>query len=385
MAATVVALRGAVVTSPWGSTTLIPALRGNGPSRQPQAEVWFGAHPANPSHRRIDGQLQPLGADVDGEDPGVLLKLLAAASPLSIQVHPDAAQAATGFAREEQAGIPAGQRNYRDRSAKPELLRALTQMSILCGLRSAGESWRILSSLVPRGLDDVLAQLSKGDTALAQVVESILRAPPTTTRTRLGALAAGLDAAEDHAADVALARDLLARFPDDPGVLVAMLMRRITLEPGEAVFVPPGVMHAYLEGLGVELMAPSDNVVRAGLTGKHVDVDELLRIADLRPGGDPRVGRLQGAGAFGWHRFLSPTDAFVLDEAEVDGPMALERAGTGPSMILCTAGRVTVRASDGSSAVLTPVRAAHLASDMVPVRLSGRGQVFHARAGRPTG
>jgi mannose-6-phosphate isomerase len=382
MVGTVVELRGAVVAAAWGSTELIPALRGNRPSRQRQAEVWFGGHPAHPASLRIDGVLQPLDR-VDGiAPPPVLLKLLAAASPLSIQAHPDRAQAEAGFAAEEAAGVPVEQRTYRDRSAKPELLRALTRMRLLCGLRAAGESWRVLSSLVPRGIDDVLAVLAKGDAALPQAVGLILRAPGPVTRSWLAALRAGIEADTGPAEDVALARELLERFPDDAGVLVALLMRRIVLAPGEAVFVPPGVLHAYLDGLGVEVMAPSDNVVRGGLTVKKVDVDELLRIAELRPGDDPRVGSLVGAGPTGWRRHLAPTDAFVLDEAQVDGPLALERAGSGPSMLLCTAGRVHVRAADGSSVVLTPVRAAYLAADVVPVHLSGRGQVFHVRAGR---
>lgn len=379
---TVVELRGAVVSSAWGSTELIPALRGNRPSRAPQAEVWFGGHPANPSAVRIDGDLQPIDR-VDGlEAPPVLLKLLAAAAPLSIQAHPDRVQAEAGFAREDAAGIPIEERTYRDRSAKPEMLRALTPMRLLCGLRGAGESWRLLSELVPSGLDDVLAVLAKGDAALPQAVGLVLRAPEQVTRSRLASLLAGLDAHVGHEEDVALARELLARFPGDPGVLVALLMRRVALAPGEAIFVPPGVLHAYLEGLGVELMAPSDNVVRGGLTVKKVDVDELLRIADLRASGDPRVGSLVGAGPPGWRRHQTPTDAFVLDEAEVDGALAVVRSGAAPSVLLCTAGRVTVRGSDGSSVVLTPVRAAYLAADVVPVRLSGRGQVFHAQAGR---
>jgi mannose-6-phosphate isomerase len=273
---TVVELRGAVVSSAWGSTELIPALRGNRPSRAPQAEVWFGGHPANPSAVRIDGDLHPIDR-VDGlEAPPVLLKLLAAAAPLSIQAHPDRVQAEAGFAREDAAGIPIEERTYRDRSAKPEMLRALTPMRLLCGLRGAGESWRLLSELVPSGLDDVLAVLAKGDAALPQAVGLVLRAPEQVTRSRLASLLAGLDAHVGHEEDVALARELLARFPGDPGVLVALLMRRVALAPGEAIFVPPGVLHAYLEGLGVELMAPSDNVVRGGLTVKKVDVDELL-------------------------------------------------------------------------------------------------------------
>jgi mannose-6-phosphate isomerase len=381
MAGTVVELRGAVVSSAWGSRTLIPGLRGNLPAREPQAEVWFGAHPANPSSVRIDGELTPFDAVPELVAPPFLLKLLAAASPLSIQVHPDRDRAEAGHAREDAAGVPSELRNYRDRSDKPELLRALTPMRVLCGLRPAKESRRLLSELAPTGLDDVLGVLSRGDAALAQVLEVLLRGPAAVTAARLAALARGLAELQGSHPDADLARDLLERFPTDPGVLVALLMRPFLLAPGEAIFVPAGMLHAYLEGLGVELMAPSDNVVRGGLTVKHVDVDELLAVVDVRAGADPRVGSLEGAGAAGWRRFLSPTDAFVLDEAAVDGSLRVERTGNTPSILLCTEGRVTVRAADGSRAVLTPVRAAYLAPDVVPVELTGRGQVFHARAG----
>lgn len=381
MVGTVVELRGALVSSAWGSHTLIPGLRGNRPSRQPQAEVWFGAHPANPAQVRLDGELRAFDSVPGMVAPMFLVKLLAAAAPLSIQVHPDRDRAQEGLAREDAAGMSPEHRSYRDGSDKPELLRALTPMRVLCGLRAAGESRRLLSELVPTGLEDVLGLLSRGDAALPQVLESILRAPTSLTTARLAALARGLMQVTGAHPDAELARDLLVRFPADPGVLVALLMRPFTLAPGEAIFVPSGVLHAYLEGLGVELMAPSDNVVRGGLTGKHMDIDELLRITDIRAGADPRVGSIAGAGAPGWRRYLSPTDAFVLDEAAVDGRLTVERSGGSPSVLLCTAGRVTVRAADGSRAVLTPVRAAYLGPDFVPVELSGTGQVFHARAG----
>jgi mannose-6-phosphate isomerase len=382
MGGTVVELRGAVVSSAWGSHELIPALRGNRPAREPQAEVWFGAHPANPAGVVLDGVIRPVDEVPDLVPPPFLLKLLAAASPLSIQVHPDLAQAEDGFAREEAAGAPPERRSYRDRSDKPELLRALTPVQGLCGLRTAAEARRVLAVLAPTGLEDVLGLLARGDAVLPEVVAAILRAPAAVTAARLAALQRGLSEVPDASdVDARLAQDLLERFPGDPGVLVALLLRRFSLAPGEAIFVPPGVLHAYLEGLGVELMAPSDNVVRGGLTGKHVDVDELLRVADLRPGSDPRVGSLTGAGPAGWRRFLSPTDAFVLDEARVEGRLQVERAGTGPSVLLCTEGRITVRGADGSRAVLTPVRAAYLAPDVVPVEVRGTGQLFHARAG----
>jgi mannose-6-phosphate isomerase len=179
-----------------------------------------------------------------------------------------------------------------------------------------------------------------------------------------------------------LTLDLTSRFPGDPGVLVALLLDDLDLAPGEAVYVGPGTPHAYLSGLGVEVMASSDNVLRGGMTVKHVDVAAFLDVLDVTAVGARRIGTLsrQYEGS-GWQRHLTPTDAFVLDEAEVDGVLLVERSGAGPSVLLCADGEVTVRAGDGSAAALGPGGAVLLTGGLDPVEVRGRGLVLHACAG----
>jgi mannose-6-phosphate isomerase len=398
MVPTVLALGGRTVTADWGSTTLLAELLGMRPSGAPEAEVWFGAHERHPSPVEWQGAACSV-LDVDAiEPPTFLVKLIAIAAPLSVQVHPDDATAAAGFALEEQAGVPreSRERRFVDASGKPELVRAITPMRILCGLRPALVSRELLSGLAPSGFDEPLALLAHGDTRLGDVVALLLRAGDRQVRTWLDALAAGSAAvirtAEEHP-DVAthrrvrLARlfaDLHGRHPQDRGVLVALLLDDRDLAPGEAVYVAPGVPHAYLSGLGLEVMASSDNVLRGGMTTKQVDVDAFLSVLDASVGGGIRVGALahRVADEVGWRRFLTPSDAFVLDEAKVQGVLRVERTGAGPAIMLCLAGAVTVRAGDGSGADLAPGHAVLLRRGLDPVEVRGDGTVVHVRAGR---
>jgi mannose-6-phosphate isomerase len=386
---TVMPLAGRIVTAAWGSLDLLRDLRGAPPGPTREAELWFGAHPAHPAELLLpDG---PVALDQAPQElrPQFLLKLLAAGQPLSLQLHPDAERAATGFLDEEERGVPrdAPERCFRDPNAKPEMLRALSPMQVLVGLRPAVESRRMLAALVPVGLDDVLSVLARGDVALPEVLRLLLTAEPEVTAARLAALARGVEAAAaDPAltADAALAAELLARHPADHGVLAAMLLRRIELAPGQAVFVPPGMLHAYLGGLGVEVMTPSDNTLRAGLTVKPVDVGAVLAAVDARPAADPHVGSLS-VGDGPWRRFLCPSPDFVLEEADLAGEAPVERAGRGPSVLLCARGEFEVRAADGSRARLGPTGAVLLADDTDPVTLVGEGLVLHARSGAAVG
>lgn len=406
-ASTVFALDGVRMPYAWGSTDLIPALRGEPPTGTPEAEVWFGGHEAHPSDVVFaDGRRVALTEANGFEPPTFLVKLLAAGAPLSLQVHPDRATAAAGFAAEDGQGVArdAAERRYRDASDKPEMLRALTSMRLLCGFRRTASSRRLLAALVPEGLNDLAAMLAQGDAGLARVVDAILRAPLPVTAARLAAVAAGLEAfarqgetsAPEGAGNGAveqdseqrelvlladIMRDLLRRYPTDPGVLLVLLLRPMTLQPGEAIYVGPGVLHAYLSGLGVEVMAASDNVLRGGLTDKHVDITEFLRVLDARVGEDPRVGALRGATPRDWSRLVAPTSAFLLDEAQLDGTLRLERSGSGPSVVLCTRGDVVVSAADKSAVRLGPGRAAYVATGDTPVQVAGVGEVFHVRAG----
>jgi mannose-6-phosphate isomerase len=264
----------------WGSTTLIPELLGAVPDGRPQAEIWLGTHPGSPA--RLTGSGDHLAGTV-GELP-FLLKILAAGSPLSLQAHPTTAQAQEGFARENAAGIPldAPHRNYKDPFAKPEMIYALSdEFRALCGFRPVAVTRQVLDAARPGLLPElrtdadipaVFAWLLSGDPDAAAVVEEV------------SALAREADG--DSWRTV---RGLVEAYPGDPGIAISLLLHTVVLRRGEALYLPAGNIHAYQSGLGIELMGASDNVLRCGLTPKHVDVAELLRIVDFAPVEDPRL------------------------------------------------------------------------------------------------
>lgn len=255
-------VEGAVQHYAWGDPTFIPRLLGVEPDGRPWAELWLGTHPNGPS-RLDDGT--PL-VDVTGPLP-YLLKVLAAAEPLSMQAHPDAAQARAGFAR----GI------YHDEHAKPELLVALTRFEAFCGFRPVDATLALLDDLgLGRGpLARLIADEGPG-AALPALYRGVIDPTPVVGACRSSARpeAQWIDGLD-------------ARYPGDPSVAVALLLNHVTLDPGQGLRLDAGQLHAYLGGAGIELMGASDNVVRAGLTVKPVDVDELLRIAARTPLADP--------------------------------------------------------------------------------------------------
>src|SRR4051794_19801898 len=279
----------------WGSTTLIAELEGRAPSGRPEAEVWYGDHPADPAIVPDGRSLGEWLAD-EGTRHGApaklpyLLKVLAAASPLSIQAHPSKAQAEAGFAREEAAGPArnAPHRTYRDDNHKPELIVAVSDtFTALAGLRDLEATRRLVGLLGDAGRP--IAERLEGTDAAASLRDTIAWLLSGSAKDEVDAvIAAATDARDDgFAAELDLARHLDEAYPGDPGVVVALLMNLVVLQRGQALFVPAGVLHAYVEGLGVELMAASDNVLRGGLTPKHIDVAELLGILDPTPAPPP--------------------------------------------------------------------------------------------------
>lgn len=267
----------------------------------------MGAHPVAPSVAQVGCERVPLDRLVAGrpiETLGrcaaagqgaalpFLFKLLALGGPVSVQIHPTRARAACGFDEEERTGVPidAPHRCYRDRGHKPEILLALEPMEVLAGIRPRPE---IEAALAAAGVAELAATAAAGQDAAA-AVGRVLRAALTLDRAAGARLHRRLVAgatpggAAGSAAGALLAR-LAERFPGDPTVIAALLLNRVALRPGEALYTPPGQLHAFVSGAGVELMASSDNVLRAGLTTKHVDVDELLAAGDLRPALPARV------------------------------------------------------------------------------------------------
>lgn len=369
----------------WGSTSLLAELEGREASGHPEAEVWFGDHPGDPSETADGRTLDRWIAD-DGAASGVdaplpyLLKLLAAASALSIQAHPSKAQAEAGFAREEAACIPrdAADRTYRDANHKPELIVALSdEFRALAGLRDLDATRRLIAALGP-GAAPLAERLEETDAALAAVIGWLLSDGADAAR---DVIAAAVSASSDEfAAELALARTLDAAFPGDPGIVVALLMNLVTLHRGEGLFVPAGVLHAYLEGLGVELMAASDNVLRGGLTPKHVDAAELVSVLDATPGLPPVIRPREVAA--GVRRYDVPVADFALlavSPSEEGVDVALE----GPAIAVATAGSPAVAGlATDDAAVLAPGAAVLVTPNEGGLRVSGSGELFVALPGR---
>ncbi len=253
-------IHGAVQDYPWGDTTFIPELLGAEPDGRPHAELWLGTHPGGETTFE-DGT--PLRA-ATGDLP-YLLKVLAAAEPLSLQVHPDAAQAADGHRR----GI------YPDANAKPELLCALTRFEAFCGIRPPDATLDLLRSLGAHELGDTLAA-GGPPAALRALYLGGLDPAPTIAA-----------CAHDPRPEAEWVRRLDERYPGDASVAVTLLLNHVVLEPGDALHLTAGNLHTYLGGAGIELMGASDNVVRGGLTTKPVDVEELRRIHDPTPLAEP--------------------------------------------------------------------------------------------------
>lgn len=365
----------------WGSTTLLAALEGRPASEAPEAEVWFGDHPGNPSSTG-DGELLDDWLHGKGIPPlTYLLKLLAAASPLSIQAHPSIPQARAGFAREDAAGIDrnAAQRTYRDANHKPELIVALSdEFRALAGLRPFAQTRRLLAALGDAAAG-LVSRLDGSDAATASALAWLLSdAASDDVRAIVGA--ARDAASEEFADEFALVRRLDDLYPDDPGVVVALLMNLVTLRRGEGLFVAAGVLHAYLEGLGVELMAASDNVLRGGLTPKHIDAAELVAVLDPADGPAPVVTPV--ADGPGVQRYEVPVADFALRVAH-PADSALEVPLDGVAIVLATVGEVSVRAlGSGADVTLTPGRAALVTADEGGVRVAGDGELFLATPGR---
>ncbi|GAB2456234.1 mannose-6-phosphate isomerase [Nocardioides hungaricus] len=399
-------LDGAVRRYEWGSRTLLPRFLGAEPDGGPYAELWLGAHPGDPAMLPDGTTLadliarrpgEALGAEVaqrfDGHLP-FLMKALAAAEPLSLQVHPTAQRARQGFAREEAAGIPVGapDRSYQDESHKPELIVALTRFEGMAGFRDVAKSAAILRLLDLPWADATAAQLTEGDPgdALHAVVAEMLAMPGDRIAGLLAEIGAAARRAEDdghrrrtpssriHRDRDSVEREatrvfaqtpaLAARYPHDPGVLVTLLLNHVILRPGEAMFLDAGVVHAYTSGFGVEIMAASDNVVRAGLTPKHVDVPELLEIADFRPMPPPLWTPAEEGAALA---YAPPVAEFGLHL--VDAP-ASELPVAGPRIVLVLDGEVTV-ASGTDTRTLTQGSAVFVGYDEGAIELGGAGRV----------
>ncbi|MEZ0358082.1 mannose-6-phosphate isomerase, class I [Mycobacterium sp. SA01] len=404
-------LRGAIRTYAWGSRTAIAEFTGRpSPTAHPEAELWLGAHPGDPAWlETADGEtslLDAVRADPDGQLGTavrgrygdvlpLLVKVLAAEEPLSLQAHPSAEQAVEGYVREDRLGVPLTSpiRNYRDRNHKPELLVALSEFHALGGFRPAARSVDLMRALAVAELDPFIGLLSGQPDAdgLRALFTTWITAPQPDLDVLIPAV---LDGAVDYMRSGATefddeAKTLLElgeRYPGDAGVLAAMLLNRITLAPGEAIFMPAGNLHSYIHGVGMEVMANSDNVLRGGLTPKHVDVPELLRVLDFRPADETMLRAPT-------HRegielvYETPAQEFaacilMLDGENLGHEIDAPSRHDGPQILVCTEGSVLVRAKS-DVVELDRGAAAWVAADDGPIRLEATSpsRLFRATVG----
>jgi mannose-6-phosphate isomerase len=397
----------------WGSRTTIAELLGKQvPARHPEAEMWLGAHPGDPSEvvgpdgtatslikvlaADPAGQLGPAVAGRWGDRLPFLLKVLAAEEPLSLQAHPSAEQAREGYRREEKAGIPreAGNRNYPDPTAKPELLCALTEFHALAGFREPARTVELLRAIETPALSgyvDLLAAEPNGEGLRALFTTWITLPQPAIDALLPDLLDACVAHVKEHGEFELECRTVLElgeRYPGDCGVLAALLLNRLVLEPGEAIFLPAGNLHTYLHGTGVEVLANSDNVLRGGLTPKHVDVPELLRVLDFSFG-DMRVSTGEPNGPRRVYRTVAPEfelSRIEWDDPELRGEVKLE--GGAPRILVCVDGGVHVAAVDGRELALSRGQSMWLPAADPDVVLApegdGRVRLFAATVGSET-
>ncbi|GAA4672751.1 mannose-6-phosphate isomerase, class I [Nocardioides nanhaiensis] len=377
-------LRNGVQNYSWGSPDAIPRFLGERADGKPVAEVWIGTHQLQPS-MAVDagGDVKPL-PDLAGDLP-FMLKVLAADRPLSLQVHPSKSQAEDGYAEEERLRIPldAPHRVYKDANHKPEMVYALTTFDCLIGFRPTVEILRVLAPLgtplTQRLADDLRAD--PGFSGIVRRVQWLLSSEVTAAQVGevVGACRAlgrlGMDIKRAYSTAV----EISEHFPDDIGVVISLMMNRMTLQPGEAAYLEAGIIHAHLKGLCLEVMASSDNVLRAGLTDKHVDPEGLVTC--LGETGMARVARVSPEFVLADTEVFSPADVeFALAVTQVSHaePERVSVVDAPHSLLICTGGEVEVRNREGQSVLLTRGESLYLSPDDRDVVIVGLGEVAQA-------
>ncbi|MDR2767210.1 MAG: mannose-6-phosphate isomerase, class I [Treponema sp.] len=388
-------LENTIKRYPWGSLEYLQKLLGAESADEPWAELWMGVHPAGPSMIRSGGTALPLSEadEVRAEKNGVpfLLKFLAAARPLSIQVHPNREQARAGWERENAAGLApdAPERNYRDSNHKPEILCALSPFIAMAGFRkqtvtaaflreffrrcgkSSGEAEKLrnkLLSAVEEGyavLLRTLFDLSPDEKALITSASSLAAAGSPVT-----------DSISSESVDpFGLCARFAEAYPGDSAVLSPLYLNVISLKPREAIYLPAGILHAYVEGFGVECMANSDNVLRGGLSGKHIDQNELFAITRFEPFEPPLI--FGGEGPPGVYRYRTGAEEFTL--YRITSRASLFEAEE-PAIFAVTGGRVEVKNGAGASLDLRQGESAYLPRRAAgeKLRLEGNFTLFAA-------
>jgi len=359
-------LKNIIKEYPWGSHTAISELLGKKtPSDKPQAEMWMGAHPLASSMVKTGGKWESL-SDLIRKNPDEILgsrcakkyggqlpylfKIIAAAEPLSIQAHPNLLQAKKGFKRENRLGISLDSfnRSYKDENHKPECICAVSDFEALCGFRAVSEILFLLTKACPVALEKEIAGLesNKNRHGLKSFFTALMKMDCARNKKVISEAAenSGTLADEDPAYKWVLA--LAGKYPSNIGAVAPLYLNYVHLRPGEAMFLPAGELHAYLNGVALELMANSDNVIRGGLTAKHVDVEELSNILRFRSVKNriilPEKDKNKGI-------YKTPAEEFVLSVISVqknNGYNGSERRNI--EIILCIEGKAVISCSENS-------------------------------------
>jgi mannose-6-phosphate isomerase len=376
-------LRNGVQNYPWGSADAIPRFVGGKLSDEPVAEMWIGTHPVKPSAVvDADGRAQPL-TEVAGDLP-FMVKLLAAERPLSLQVHPSRSLAELGHDREDAAGVPldSPERVYKDRNHKPEMVYALSTFDSLIGFRPTAEILRVLgpldTPLSQRLVDDLRAD--PGFAGIVRRVEWLLSAgtDPAEVHQVVGACRALANLGMDIKRAYRTVVEVAEHHPDDIGVVITLMMNRMTLQPGEAAYLETGVMHAHLHGMCLEVMATSDNVLRAGLTSKHVDPAGLVACLDV---GMARVARVTPDYIDSDTEVFSPADvefALAVTQISYAAPDGVDLIGADASVVICTGGEVEVSTDAGEKLTLRRGESLYLGPEDRRAVVRGLGEVAQA-------
>ena len=367
-----VRISGEVKNYPWGSKHLIQDHLGLGPTNQTVAEIWFGSHAGGQSKLLSSGKTL---SEAIGSKLSFLVKFLAADSPLSIQVHPNIIQAKAGFAKENTVGLDLTdpKRNYKDDSQKPEILIALGPFEALCGFRPRAEVIEIfLAFSESEARFGELAALAETGSSIEEIFSELLE--ESNLAGRFTNSVASLDADSISERARLLAVNLLEKYPGDTGALVSLLLNHVRLVPGEAIFLPAGNLHAYLSGFGLEVMAASDNVIRGGLTSKHIDKAELRNIADFSELTEPVVSTKKLAE--GLVEYPVAASEFRVYRAQITGSNLLADIDLpAAAMIVCVSGEIAVGTSLDQREVLKKGEVVFV-SEAKKFSLSGSGDAF---------
>lgn len=377
---TIFHLKNPVQHYAWGSTEGIPRVTGiTNDTGKPMAELWMGTHPAAPSLIISDaaGKEESLSSVVNLP---FLFKILSAATPLSLQVHPTLAQAREGFERENNAGIDLSSptRNYKDANHKPEIIVALTPFQAMCGFRPVAETVALLRELHSTALTDSLTRL-EGSGNYGKFLSFLLNADTDTVQSIAASIREAVQNTKTEYNQVfseALntASRLLDYYPSDIGILAPFYLNLINLAPLESLYLPAGIIHAYLQGTGFELMSSSDNVLRGGLTPKHIDIEELLAIVDPSPY-EPPI--LHAQADPGLSSYPTPAEDFFLAFNVFSGP-TLTYECSEPAIMICQEGKISVKRFPDEEIVLEKGNSCYIAASRKTLSVSGQGTLWVA-------